>query len=101
MATIAAVSVDEYLSTTCEPDCEYVQGSLQKRSLPDWDHSGWQSALIGWFGKRKLNWDIRVLPSIRIRIAADQFRIPDVTIVSRSLRMRPWLSLKFCRQTTR
>ena len=77
------ISVEDYLRTTSEPDCEYVRGVLKERSMPDWDHSAWQSALIVWFSAHQHEWGIRVFPELRIHVAADQFRVPDVTLVSR------------------
>jgi len=82
MAT-TLISVEDYLRTTSEPDCEFVRGVLKERSLPDWDHSAWQSALVGWFRDHQHEWGIRVFPELRIRVAEDQFRVPDVTLVSR------------------
>ena len=82
MAT-TVISVEDYLRTTSEPDCEYVRGVLKQRSSAEWDHSSWQAALIQWFSQHNKDWEIRVLPSIRIQAAADQFRVPDVTLVSR------------------
>jgi Uma2 family endonuclease len=92
MATVSLISVEEYLKTTCEPDCEYVRGVLEKRSMPDWDHAAWQSALIGWFRDHQHEWGIRVFPELRVRIAPDEFRIPDVTILSRQAPREPFLT---------
>lgn len=78
------ISVEEYLKTTAEPDCEYVAGVIELRTPAEFDHSSWQVALLGWFAKHELGWGLRVLPSLRVRVSADRFRVPDVTLLSRS-----------------
>ena len=83
MAT-TLVSVEDYLRINSKPNCEYVQGMLRERAMPDWDHAAWQAALVEWFGKHKNDWGIHVFPELRVRVSEGHFRIPDVTIVSRS-----------------
>jgi len=78
------ISIEEYLKTTSEPDCEYVAGVIELRTPAELDHSSWQAALLGWFAGREIEWGVRVLPSLRTRVAADRFRVPDVTLLSRS-----------------
>jgi Uma2 family endonuclease len=92
MATVSLIPVEEYLKTTSEPDHEFGRGVLEKRAMPDWDHSEWQSALIGWFRDHQHEWDIRVFPQLRVRIAPDEFRTPDVTLLSRQAPREPFLT---------
>ena len=33
------VTVDEYLSTTYKPACDYLDGVLRQKSMPTWNHS--------------------------------------------------------------
>ena len=84
MATQTLISVEEYLRTSYEPSCEYVRGILAERAAPERDHAEWQAALICWFADHERDWNVRVLPSLLIQIASDEFRIPDVTILSRT-----------------
>ena len=78
------ITIDEYLKTVTEPDCEYVDGVIELRTPAEFDHSSWQTALLGWFSGRGAEWGLRVLPSLRVKVAADRFRVPDVTLLSRS-----------------
>ena len=84
MATQTLISVAEYLRTTSDPDCEYVHGVLEERAVPERDHAAWQVALIDWFRAHRYAWNIHVYSELRMRVAADEYRIPDVTILSRS-----------------
>ena len=50
MATGTMVSLDEYLATAYEPDCDFVDGELEARNLGEWDHSRLQLKIgaISW-----------------------------------------------------
>jgi Uma2 family endonuclease len=84
MATATLVSVAEYLKTSAEPDCEYVAGVIESRSVGELDHASWQKALVRWFAGHESEWGIRVYPELRVQTAADNFRVPDVTMLSRN-----------------
>ena len=83
-ATATHISVEEYLKTTAEPDCEYVAGVIEGRSVGELDHARWQKALVRWFAGHEPEWGIRVYPELRVQTGADSFRVPDVTLLSRS-----------------
>jgi Uma2 family endonuclease len=83
MATQTLISVEEYLRTTSDPDCEYVRGVLEDRAVPERIHAAWQAALIDWFRAHRIAWDIYVYPELRVQTNSEEFRIPDVTILSR------------------
>lgn len=83
-AATSLISVDEYLRTVSDPDCEYVAGYLEERSVGEREHAAWQDALLAWFRDHKHEWNIFVYPELRIQVAPDRFRVPDVTILSRS-----------------
>ena len=51
----AAISLDEYLSTTYEPDMEFVDGLLVKRNVGTQRHSLLQSLIIICFGSRRVS----------------------------------------------
>src|SRR5271166_4390230 len=83
MATITTVPVDVYLHSTYEPDAEYVDGEIQKRSVGEYDHASWQAALLQYFTAHKHHWNIRVLAELRVQVSATRFRVPDVTVLDR------------------
>ena len=77
-------SVADYLKTTAKPDCEYVSGVIELRTPAELDHSSWQAAILGCFADHAVEWGLRALPSLHVRVAVDRFRVPDVTLLSRS-----------------
>jgi Uma2 family endonuclease len=80
MKTEASVSVDEYLKTSYDPDCDYVEGELQERSVGERDHSILQREFIFFFRQRQQLWRAFVFPEQRIQIGASRFRVPDVCV---------------------
>ena len=53
--------------------------------MGEFDHSSWQQAILRRFWEHEREWDIRVMPSLRIKVAATRYRVPDVTVLDRSL----------------
>ena len=83
-ATGSLISVEEYLRTSSQPDCEYVAGVLEERAAGELDHASWQKALVRWFSDHETAWGIRVYPELRVQTSGDTFRVPDVTLLSRT-----------------
>jgi len=81
MSTATLVSVDEYLSTSYRPDCDYVDGALEKRNLGQKDHSNLQGEVLAWFRERRRALGLKAFPEQRIRVAKRRYRIPDVCVV--------------------
>ena len=84
MSTLAIVPVSEYLSQTYEPDCDYVDGELEERNAGEEQHSELQGILAGIFRNMRKEWQVRTLPEVRIRVAHNTYRIPDICLVPRS-----------------
>jgi Uma2 family endonuclease len=90
MATAAAfMPVQVYLSSSFEPDADYVDGIIEERALGENDHSAWQKAIIIWFEMQAKDGQIRVRPELRVQVSPTRFRIPDVTLLDRSLPQEP------------
>jgi Uma2 family endonuclease len=75
------VSVEEYLSTVYEHDCEYVDGEIEERDLGEFEHSYVQGVLIGLFRQNREKWGVYPLPEQRVQTQKTHFRIPDIAIL--------------------
>ena len=80
MAT-TAVTIQEYLSTSYRPDCDYVDGEVQERNSGEFDHARLQGAVFAYFYARRKEWGICVVPEQRIQVSPTRFRVPDVCVV--------------------
>jgi Uma2 family endonuclease len=81
MATGALVSVEEYLSTSYRPDCDYVDGVVLERNLGETDHSGLQTEIAFFYRSRRRAWGLWAYVEQRVQVSARRFRIPDVCLV--------------------
>jgi len=79
MATTTLVSVEEYLSTTYDPDCDYVEGRLEERNVGELDHGDIQTSCASYVRTQCRGYWAVV--EVRVQIRPDRFRIPDVSIV--------------------
>jgi len=77
-------SLEVYLSTSWEPDAEYVDGVIEERPKGEWNHAEWQAAVLEFFRKRRKEWNIRIAPELRVQVSPHTFRVPDVTVLDRS-----------------
>src|SRR5688572_24910596 len=81
MASRLQVAPAEYLSMSFEgTDREYVRGEIVERSMPTLSHSDAQAELAHRFRLLKDSQDLFAYTEIRLRLAHDLFRIPDVAV---------------------
>ena len=79
------VSVEEYLSTVYEHDCEYVDGVIEERDLGEFEHAFLQGILAAIFNNHRAEWGVICLPEQRVQTQRDHFRVPDMTILRAGL----------------
>jgi Uma2 family endonuclease len=75
------ISVEQYLSTVYEHDCEFVDGVIEERDLGEFDHAFLQGILAAIFNNHRAEWGILCLPEQRVQTQQYHFRVPDVTIL--------------------
>ena len=78
------IPVEDYLKMISEPDCEYVAGVIEERPVGAYDHATWQAALVAFFTARQDQLNLRARPELRLQVAHNRFRVPDVALLSRS-----------------
>jgi len=83
-ATATLISVEEYLKTTADPDCEFVAGVVEERPMGEYDHSTWQTLLVGYFLGRERDLGILARTELRVQTGPENFRVPDVCLLSRA-----------------
>jgi Uma2 family endonuclease len=84
MATSAIISEQEYLRTDYEHDCEWIEGQVRERAMPDEFHSALQAFFIGYFLRFGRALGLRVRPELRVHVAPRRYRTPDVTVLPSS-----------------
>ena len=80
MKSLETVPVKQYLRSTYDPDCDYVDGEVVERPMGERDHSELQREFILFFGNRYKKWKVFVFPEQRIQVSRTRFRVPDVCV---------------------
>jgi Uma2 family endonuclease len=78
----ARVSLEEYLNTDYEPDCDYVDGVLEDRNAGKKKHARTQTRLAAWLGARGQLYGYEALVELRTKVSATRVRVPDICLVS-------------------
>ncbi len=80
MAT-TQVSLEEYLRTDYEPDCDYVDGELEERQAGELQHSAALGFLVGRLLAGTEFSKLLVCPVLRLRVSPTRVRVADVAIL--------------------
>jgi Uma2 family endonuclease len=80
MAT-TQVSLEEYLRTHYEPDCDYVDGELEERNAGELEHSITLAFLVGSFAAQDEQWKLEPYPVLRLRVSPTRVRVADIVIL--------------------
>jgi Uma2 family endonuclease len=82
MATSTQIPVEEYLRTSYDPDCEYVDGEVLDRNVGRKRHSKVQARLQNFLMAHAEEFGIFALQEWRMRIGEQRYRIPDILIIA-------------------
>jgi Uma2 family endonuclease len=98
-ATGTQISLDEYLSTVYDPDCEFVDGELIERNMGEFDHSALTRIICALLYNQRGQSGIHVFPELRVQVSATRYRVPDITITKQKgrgkiLREPPFLCIE-------
>lgn len=78
MGAVTLVPVEEYLSTSYEPDCDFVDGELEDRNVGEKDHSKAQGNVYLYL--RTYYRALCIFVEQRVRVSATRYRIPDICV---------------------
>ena len=82
MPTEELVSVREYLSSSYDPDCDYVDGVVEERNLGEKDHSSLQMAVAAYFYARRKEWGDASEISVSSLLVIASAKVSKFTICS-------------------
>lgn len=71
---LAFVPVEEYLSTTYNPDMDYVDGKLEERNMGEKEHGKLQFRMVVLLKRLGLE----AFLETRLRVSSTRYRIPDI-----------------------
>ena len=88
MSPRTLISVDDYLASTYEPDCDFVDGHVEARNVGEWDHSRLQPKVGAYLLAHYGNIGVEVATELRIRVTQTRIRIPDICLFLENPRER-------------
>ncbi len=81
VATTVLLSEEEYLRTSFpDVDREFHDGEVRERSLPDLPHASVVKSFLRWFLAHEADTRLFAFPELRIRVAPNQHRVPDISV---------------------
>ena len=75
------ISVEEYLSTSYDPDVEYVDGELVERTGGETHHGRLECLIGSYLCKHETEWGITGYIAVRTKVLPTRFRLPDICVV--------------------
>jgi Uma2 family endonuclease len=85
MSAATQISLDEYLRTSFDPDCDFIDGVVRERNVGKRRHGYAQSHIVIWFGRRVGAPHLIPLTELRMRVGPNRIRIPDVVVAESPL----------------
>src|ERR1700756_4512348 len=82
VATKTQITAEQYLHMTFEHDAEFVHGEIVERSMPDYIHGRIQALLSSKFEASPPSHRLLGCAEVRMKIAPDVYRIPDLAAFS-------------------
>jgi len=80
MATKAQITAEQYLHMTFEYDAEFVRGEIVERCMPNYIHGRILAWLVSRFETVRSPHRFFASSGVRIRLAPDLYRIPDIAV---------------------
>jgi Uma2 family endonuclease len=80
MSARTLISVEDYLASCYEPDCDFVDGHIEERNVGEWDHSRLQLKVGAYLLAQYGNTGIEVATELRIRVTETRVRTPDICV---------------------
>ena len=84
MANATLIPVTEYLHSTYEPDCDFIEGELQERNVGESSHGLLQGLFVTLFNVNRRAWNIVAGTEIRVQVRPSNYRVPDVCVLRRA-----------------
>ena len=80
MQAATLVSLDEYLHTSYDPDCDFVEGALEERNSGEHLHARLQTLLAIHLHLQGKSTGVRVVVEQRVQTGPARFRVPDLGV---------------------
>jgi Uma2 family endonuclease len=93
MGTSTLVQLGEYLRTSYEPDCEWVDGELKERNVGEKPHAGMQRIFLKFFFGIEAQHGWLAYPELRTQVSDSNLRIPDILVLRKADQVGPFVTV--------
>jgi Uma2 family endonuclease len=80
MRVATLLSVEEYLNTSFDPDCDFIDGEVVERNVGKRKHAYAQTKVSVWFSQPRGKMQLQPLTELRVQVGPRTIRIPDVVV---------------------
>jgi Uma2 family endonuclease len=80
MSARTLISVEDYLATAYEPDCDFVDGHIEERNVGEVTHARLQARIAAYLLTRCEVKGPVVMTEVRVQVRPGRFRVPDVCV---------------------
>jgi Uma2 family endonuclease len=81
MPSATQIPVSEYLQSSYQPDCEYIDGEVRERNVGKWSHARVQWLLAAWFARHESLWNVIGSTEQRMQVSPTRIRVPDLVLL--------------------
>jgi Uma2 family endonuclease len=82
MSARTLISVEDYLATAYEPDCDFVDGHIEERNVGEVTHARLQLRIGAYLLARYESQGVVVMTEVRVQVRPSRFRVPDVCVTA-------------------
>lgn len=80
MSARTLISVEDYLATAYEPDCDYVDGHIEERNKGEVTHARLQARITAYLLTHYEVKGLVVMTEVRVQVRPGRFRVPDICL---------------------
>ena len=80
MSARTLISVEDYLASCYEPDCDFVDGHIEERNVGEVTHARLQLRIGSYLLTRYENEGLVAMTEVRVQVRPARFRVPDVCV---------------------
>src|SRR5512135_1636364 len=80
MSARTLISVEDYLASSYEPDCDFVDGHIEERNVGEVTHARLQARLSAYLLTHYEANGLVVMTELRVQVQPGRFLVPDVCV---------------------
>jgi Uma2 family endonuclease len=80
MSARTLISVEDYLASSYEPDCDFVDGHIEERNVGEVTHARLQLRIGAYLLAHYEGQGIVVMTEVRVQVRPGRIRVPDVCV---------------------